>query len=249
MSENSGRSGVFEKFTPILIIISFALTFAVGYLFNEVKNLKGGNALGQDVVDTAQAPAAPEGKLTEDQAKKVIKVQDGDRILGSKDADIVMIEYSDFECPFCQSFHPTAKQAVEEYKGKVAWVYRHYPLTFHPRALPAANASECVANLAGNNAFWLFADKVFADQTKYLTDSGLADAAVSAGAKKADFEACFKEQKYTDAINKIMQGGSDAGITGTPGTFVINKKGEVWLVPGAVPYESLKATIEEALQK
>ena len=248
MSETSSKSSLMEKFVPVLVLVSFMLAFGVGVLWNKVSSLEKGGVAKNLPTDNTVAPDQVEGKLTEDQFKKIIPVSDKDRILGSKDADIIMIEYSDFECPFCEKFHPTAKQAMEEYKGKIAWVYRHYPLTFHPRALPSANAAECVANLVGNDAFWKFSDTVFGNQTKYLTDEGLLEAAVLAGARKADFSSCFADEKYKADIDASMQGGADAGITGTPGTFLINKKGEAWLVPGAVPYTTLKSMIDEALK-
>jgi len=243
------QTNLLEKLVPVLIVISFLLAGAVGYLFNEVGDLKkGGVAAVTDNNVAGDTAPAPEGKLTEEQAKKVPAVADGDHIKGNKDADIVVIEYSDFECPFCERFHPTMQQALKEYGDKIAWVYRHFPLTsIHPRALPSANASECVADLAGNDAFWKFTDTVFSNQEKYLADPGLAEAAILAGVKKADFDSCYSAKKFENKVTAQQTGGQDAGITGTPGSFVINKKGEAWLVPGAVDFETLKATLDEAL--
>ena len=85
-----------------------------------------------------------------------------DHIRGSLDADIIIVEYSDFECPFCARFHPTMGQIVNEYDGKVAWVYRQFPLEqIHAKARPLAEGSECVAELGGNDAFWAYTDYVF----------------------------------------------------------------------------------------
>ncbi len=245
------KASLLERFVPVLLIVSIALAFMVGVLWQRVSTLeKGGSpvAAGNNNVAGDTAPA-PEGKLTEEAAKKISAVTESDHIRGKKDAEIVIIEYSDFECPFCERFHPTMQQAQKEYGDKVAWVYRQFPLTsIHPRALPAANASECVANLAGNDAFWKFADTVFGNQEKYLTDTGFVEAAVAAGVKKADFDSCYSAKKFESVVTEQQRGGETAGITGTPGSFVINKKGEAWLVPGAVPFESLKATIDEALK-
>ena len=248
MAEKS-RLGLFERFAPILLVATIGLSFFVGVLWQKVSNLEKGGTTTTVGNTTGDAQPAPSGKLTEDQAKSVPAVSDSDHIRGSKDADIVVIEYSDFECPFCERFHPTMKQALEEYGDKIAWVYTQFPLTsIHPRALPAANASECVANLAGNDAFWTFADAIFGNQEKYLTDAGLAEAAVAAGANKVDFDTCYLAKKFESVVTSQQSGGETAGITGTPGSFVINKKGEAWLVPGAVSFDSLKATIEEALK-
>lgn len=87
-----------------------------------------------------------------------------DNYKGSENPEIAIIEYSDFECPFCSRVHGTLDQIAEE-NDNVAWAYRHLPLGFHPQALPAAIASECVAREEGNDAFWVFADNLFADQS------------------------------------------------------------------------------------
>lgn len=245
------KTPLLERFAPILLLVTFVLAFTVGVLWQKVSSLEsggGGNVAG-DTTSGNTAPAPEDGKLTENQAKKVPAVSDSDHIRGLKDAEIVIIEYSDFECPFCERFHPTMQQVLKEYGDKVAWVYRQFPLTsIHPRALPSANASECVADIAGNDAFWKFTDTVFSNQEKYLTDEGLAEAAVLAGAKKDEFTACFSAKKFESKVTEQQSGGEAAGITGTPGNFVINKKGEVWLVPGALPFEQLKVTIDEALK-
>ena len=108
--------------------------------------------------------AATQGieKLSADLAAKVPKLKDQDHLKGNKNAEVLLIEYSDFQCPYCQRFHPTTTQILEEYKDQVALVYRHFPLDqIHPYARPAANASECVKDLGGEDAFWKFADKAF----------------------------------------------------------------------------------------
>lgn len=90
-------------------------------------------------------------------------VNDSDHLLGNPNAPVLMVEYSDLECPFCQRFHPTMKQALDEYEGQIAWVYRHFPLdALHPNARKAAEASECVAKVAGNDKFWEFIDELIA---------------------------------------------------------------------------------------
>lgn len=247
----SSKPSFFERFVPILILISVALAFMVGVLWQKVNTLEKGDTTNTNTnaVGTAPTNDIPNGKLTAEQAKRVPAATDNDHIKGSKDAAVIIIEYSDLQCPFCEKFHPTMQQALNEYGNKIAWVYRQFPLTsIHPRALPSANASECVAALAGGDAFWKFIDTIFSNQDKYLTDDGLAEAAVLSGAKKDDFASCYSAKKYQSVVDAQQKGAEAAGITGTPGSFIINKKGDTWLVPGAVGYESLKASIEEALK-
>lgn len=246
---SEGKSSFFEKFVPMLIVVTVGLAFLVGMLWQKVSNLEGGktNTVAGTGNDAA-APSNPSGKLTEDQVKKLPAVSDSDYVRGNKDADVVMIEYSDLECPFCEKFHPTGQQAMDEYGDKIAWVYRHFPLeTLHPRALPSALASECVGKEAGSEGFWKFIDMVFSDQEKYLTDSGLREAALASGANGSSFDSCYSSKEFESKIRDTITSATTAGVTGTPATFVVNKKGDVWLVPGAVPYATLKATIDEAL--
>lgn len=90
------------------------------------------------------------------------KMKDSDHVKGDRSAKVAFIEYSDFQCPFCQRFHPTVQQITKEYARDVAYIYRHYPLDqIHPYARPAAVASECVAEIGGEEAFWKFADLAF----------------------------------------------------------------------------------------
>lgn len=241
------KKGLLEKFVPVLLIITVALGVLVGVLWQKVATLEKGTTPTTGTPAVAQPDAS--GKLPEDTAKKVEKPSDKDRIRGSLNADVFLIEYSDFQCPYCQAFDPTAKQAVDEYGDKLAWVYRHFPLdTIHPWARPAANASECVFAQGGNDAFWKFADYVFSNQNTTLSDAGLKTAATKAGAKATDFASCYAAKTYESIVDADYQSGLDAGVTGTPGNFIMNKKGEVWLVPGAVPYAQLKPVIDAALK-
>lgn len=245
------RGSLLEKFVPILLVIMVALAFLVGVLWQKVSQLEGGK-----VSNTAQAPSdagggAVNGKLSEEQAKKVEKPNDKDRVRGSLDAEVYLIEYSDLECPFCKQFHATAKQAVDEYKGKVTWVYRHFPLdTLHPKADKEAEATECAFELGGQDGFWKFVDKIFevTPSNNGLDLAKLPTYAGQVGLNQTSFKSCLDSGKYANLVEEHYQQGITAGVTGTPGNFIMNKKGEVWVIPGAVPFETLKVTIDEALK-
>ncbi|MBI4157401.1 thioredoxin domain-containing protein [Candidatus Woesebacteria bacterium] len=246
MPEIKNKEGLLERFVPVLLVLTIALAFVVGVLWNKVSTMEKGG-----VTKTAGNVPEPSvnGKLSEDQAKNLEKPSEKDHIRGSLDAEIYLIEYSDLECPFCASFHPTAQQALSEYGDKIAWIYRHFPLdTIHPRATPAANAAECVSSLGGNDAFWSFVDEVFADPQTNLSEAGLKSTAVSVGISGDAFSSCYLASKFQGEVDADTQSGDKAGVTGTPGNFIMNKKGEIWVIPGAVPFASLKATIDEALQ-
>jgi protein-disulfide isomerase len=241
---------VLERLTPVLLIASIFLAFAVGVLWQKVQNLEKGGSGTAALNNQGAAPSAPtdpSGKLTEDQLKTLPKVTDADHIRGSKDAQVFLIEYSDYQCPYCEQFFPTAQQVLKEYGNKVAWVYRQFPLEqIHPNARPSAEASECVAALGGNDAFWKFTDLIFGNQAKYLTN--LQTAAVDAGVNGAQFKDCFASTKYKDRVDSQLQGGVTAGVNGTPANFIINNKGQGWLIPGALPFAQIKTTIDLALK-
>jgi len=242
------KENVLEKLLPILLVVTVILAFAVGILWQKVSSLEGGKTTEEvQPTDVAQPPT--EGKLSEDQAGKVEKVSDKDHIKGNKDAKVFLIEYSDFECPFCGLFHLTAQQVLDEYGDDVAWIYRHFPLdTLHQRARPAAQASECAAELGGEDVFWSFIGEIFENQETALSDSGLKNTASRLGLDASAFSNCVESEKHKDKVEDQYQSGLTAGVAGTPGNFIVNSKGEVWLVPGAVPFEVLKEAIDEALQ-
>lgn len=247
MSGKSSKEDIFGKLTPILLIGIVVLAFAVGILWQKVSTLEG-EKVANNAQLTEDEQLAQDGKLTEDQVKNIVPVSDEDHIQGSKDAKIILIEYSDFECPFCSTFHSTAQQIKDEYGDDIAWVYRHFPLDFHERARPAAVASECATALGGNDSFWYYIDDIFENQEGGLTDVGLRTIASDLGLNMDEFEKCLVSGEYEDKIEDQYQGGVVAGVTGTPGNFILNDKGEAWLIPGALPFETMKEAIDLALQ-
>lgn len=233
----------------LLVAIFFVLGLIVGSLWTE-KQLSKTQALnaGNQV---AQQPTAPSGP-TEEDLKKAPAVTKDDHIRGNVDAKIMLVEYSDYECPFCNQFHPTIKKIKEDYGDKAAWVFRQYPLSFHPKAQKAAEASECVAKVGGNEAFWKFSDAAFAAMATgtgevVLGEDGLKKLAIEAGANGDQVMTCVKNGDMAEKVKKQMADGTTAGISGTPGTIIIID-GKYSLIPGALPYEQVKAQIDAMLQ-
>jgi protein-disulfide isomerase len=249
---SKSSNGTFEKLVPVLVFMSVVLAFAVGVLWQKVANLEGGGKAKPTVqVPTAQGgdtapPTRPTtGKLSEDQAGKVPKVTSDDHVRGNRNAKVFLIEYSDYECPFCSRFHPTGQQVLDEYGDDVAWVYRHFPLDqLHPDARSAAEASECVAEIGGEEAFWKFTDALYEDQTRA---KDVISTAESIGVSSSSLQDCIDSGRYEDAVEQQYQGGIASGVTGTPGNVILNQKGEAWLIPGALPFEQIKTTLDEAL--
>lgn len=226
------------------------LGIIVGYGFASLTAQPAvGPSLGDGAPTVVQAPTptppSPTPLPSAPQVKNVPPVDlKSDHTRGDPKAKIAVIEYSDFECPFCARHHSTMVQLLKEYEDDVSWVYRHFPLSFHQNAQPAALASECVAEIGGNDAFWQFADLVFEkgfDFTAHVKEIGVSD---------AKFQACVESGKYKDVVQKQMDGGSQAGVSGTPGNIVLNTQtGDARLVSGAQPLENFKKVIEEMLGK
>ena len=186
-------------------------------------------------------------------AKNVRRVSaEQDHIYGNPDAEISLIEYSDFECPYCKRFHASAKRLVEAYDGKVNWVYRHFPLSFHdPGATKQSVASECAGELGGNDGFWKYTDAIYARTRsggKGFPESKLIPLAEELGMDGAAFKECLVSGRHMARIEADLADGKKAGITGTPGNiFLNNRTGEVRAQPGAVPLKSMQATVDQLL--
>ena len=180
-------------------------------------------------------------------AENPLTITESDHIRGSADASITLIEYSDYECPFCQQFHPTVQQLITEYDGKVRWVFRHFPLPSHRTAAVKSQAAECVTEQGGNDAFWQFTDILFT-RGPSVPASSLEGIVAEMGLDELEFKNCLNENKYVDFVNAQAQSGTELGITGTPGSLLVGPDGEVQLIPGAVPYDQLKARVDALLQ-
>ncbi len=207
--------------------------------------MMSGRSMATGAVAQAPAPAAAgAGDLQAPPAAPVggpVKpVSDTDHALGKADAKVTVIEYSDFECPFCGQITPAMKQMMTEFPNDVRLVYRHFPLSFHPQAQKAAEASECAAKLGGNNAFWSMHDKLFANQQTLGTET-YTRLAKELGLNEANFKKCLDSGEMAAKVNADMASGNDAGVNGTPATFINGK-----LVSGAVPYATLKAELTAA---
>jgi len=233
MSETQGTQ-TNPYLVPVAIII--AGLFIAGAIFatQGVGGLGGGRAV---VVPTGNALEAT-----------VLPVTEQDHVRGGTDPDVYLIEYSDYQCPFCTRYHATVQQILDSYEGRVAWVYRHFPLdSIHPEARPAAVASECIAELGGDEAFWSFTDTILGG------DAELSRATYIAIAKNLSidgptFEACLDSGKYDELIQAHLTNVTELGGGGTPYTVLLTRNGDVVKFSGALPTENVTLLVERALK-
>lgn len=179
----------------------------------------------------------PRGEVT------VRPVTDDDHIRGNPSAPITIVEYSDYECPFCSRFHPTLARILEDFPNDVRWVYRHFPLSqIHSSAREASVASECAASLGGNDIFWEFSDRLFANQQN-LNTSLYRQIASDLNISTDAFNACLSSKEASDAVDADLQDATASGGRGTPYSVIIGPDGKGTPVSGALPYEQIAAFI------
>ena len=183
--------------------------------------------------------------------------EDDDPVLGDENAPVTIIEFSDYQCPFCRKFWTETLPSIQkDYidEGKVKLVYRDFPLGFHPAAILAAEAANCARDKGGDEAYFKMHDKIFQEQnvldggdanngpvksTVQFTEEDLKTWAKGIG---YNIDSCLDSGKYVDEIQKDLGDGSSAGVQGTPGFFVNGKP-----VSGAQPYNVFKQLIEAEL--
>jgi protein-disulfide isomerase len=166
-----------------------------------------------------------------------------DHTRGNPDAKIAIVEFSDFECPFCARLHPTLERIVEEDEN-IKWIYRHFPLNSHSKAFGAAVASECIAKLSGNEGFWNFADFLFANQ-RQLGDNFYKDFAVQNGISESEFNECLKDRAVASEVQADLNEVIKASGWGTPFSVIVTEEGKLIPFSGALPYEHIKSLLAQ----
>lgn len=250
------KASPLQAFTPRQIflfgIVSGVLVLcAIGFFVLLGLMLNDGNfsLLGSGNTGNAQpaAPVADDG--TQPLAQISVRPVDerNDHVRGAKNARVTIVEYSDFECPFCKVFHATMKQVFSAYPNDVRWVYRHFPLdSLHSQARREALASECASE---QGKFWEFADLIFQETTSNdgLDLTKLPEYARRAGVNVTKFNECLNSGKYASAVQEDEQDAQAAGARGTPYSVIIGPSGEKIPLSGALPFAQVKAAIDSAL--
>lgn len=171
-------------------------------------------------------------------------VSGDDHIRGNPNADIVIVEYSDTECPFCKRFHATMQQVISEYgkSGKVAWVYRQFPIVeLHSKAPKESEALECAAELGGSATFWDYTDQIFAitPSNDGLDLSALPRVAREMGLDETQFTACLESGRQAARVQSDYKDGVTVGVNGTPHSVLLLKR-----APGTRTRQTLLALYE-----
>ena len=163
-------------------------------------------------------------------------------LYGNPDAATTIVEFSDFECPFCARLHPTLKQVVNESGGEVNWEYRHLPLAMHRNADDAALVGECIARELGNESFWEYSDKVFAN-VRSLSPDFLNGLAVELGFDSEALESCINEPEVMEQVERDVATAVSLGGQGTPFSVIVYPDGSTRPVSGALPYENWQSLL------
>lgn len=217
---------------PVAIIFAGVLVAgAVMFVGNNEKVVVGSNV---DHNTGAQPATQPAGEFR--------IPSDSDHIRGNLDASIKIVEFSDFECPFCGRLHPTLQRIVEE-NSDIAWVYRHFPLSSHRNALRAAVASECVARLGGNSAFWNFADDAFSGSARMNNDFYEKHMRAS-GVDEQQFQSCLNDSEVAQEVQNDLSEVTSIGGRGTPFVVVVGTDGSHTSFSGALQYEQVMQVID-----
>lgn len=256
MSDHTPDGGFFNNASPKLtfvfgLIAGLAVVSFIGFivlLVGKFGDGKGGGSAG-NLPPVAQAPTAPAPPSAPEERVGAFRPVDAksDHIRGDKNAAVTILEWSDLECPFCKRFHDTMRETMDTYKGKVRWVYRHFPLVqLHSKAPKEAEATECAAELGGNDGFWNYVDRLFAvtPSNDRLDAAELPKIATAVGLDAKKFAACLASGKYANKVQQDYNDGASAGVRGTPYSVIIAGDQKI-PVSGAVPASELKQILDQ----
>ena len=195
------------------------------------------------------APVAQEPEAAGD-LNAMRAVTANDHVRGDLKAPVMIVEYTDPECPFCKRFHETMQEVMKKYDGKVAWVYRHFPLPeLHSKAPKEAEAIECAAKIGGAGTFWSYADALYAatPSNNGLAASELPKIAGNLGLDVAKFNACLASGEMAKRVEADKQNGMATGGNGTPWSILVGPDGKKYPINGAQPIEEVSKMIDAAL--
>ena len=234
--DSGGGGGVNTGVAIIGFFLCFLAGVAVMWGYDQHRLRKG--EITADSTETASAGGAW------DDSDSPVPISSKDPMVGKRDALVTIVQYSDFQCPYCSRVEPTMDQVKSTYGDKVRVIWKNNPLPFHNNAKPAAEAAQGAFALGGNDAFWKWHDTAFKNQGALGTDS-YVKWATDAGVKDiAGFKAGLDSHKWADKVDADLNAGKAAGVQGTPAFFVNGV-----FINGAQPFDSFKKTIDQELAK
>lgn len=248
-------------YTPMLVILLIVASYFLGTLTTKIQYMEGNktgtvaqqNPSNQGIAGISNPQGGTVGgQVAGQQVIEPPKPPEAGHLppLGEKQAKVTLIEFSDFQCPFCKRmFDETYPQLKADYidTGKVKLVFRHYPLSFHPYAQKTAEATECANE---QQKFWEYHDVLFKNQdtwsaqTATQIDATLTTYATELGLDAGKFSLCLQNGTYKKEVEEDFAAGNKAGVSGTPTTFINGKS-----IVGAQPYSAFKAEIDAALKE
>jgi protein-disulfide isomerase len=186
----------------------------------------------------SELQAKADVKILLDPPRVVVKLPDTAPTIGPADAPITMIEWSDYQCPFCKRAHPVVQQVLDEYKDKIRFAYLDYPLPFHQHAMPASEAAHCASD---QGKFWEYHKNLF-EVAGDLSEADLNKRATDLGLDGTAFSSCMESKKNDPLIQSNMSSGQAVGVTGTPAFFINGR-----MLVGAQPIEQFRQVINDEL--
>ncbi|HEY4480455.1 MAG TPA: DsbA family protein [Candidatus Paceibacterota bacterium] len=177
-----------------------------------------------------------------------------DHVLGSLNSRVIVVEYSDTECPYCKNFHQSMIAIMQEYgkDERVAWVYRHFPIAeIHSRAPKEAEAQECAGEIGGSSKFWEYTNKLYevTPSNNELDPNELVNIATAVGLSSSEFNVCLESGQYAPRVQHDIENALELGALGTPYSVLVDTKtNEHYPIEGAYPYAQLKQIIDLILQ-
>lgn len=254
---SDGKISIKKSTFWALVISTVAVSIITAFFAGSYIGLKSEQLTKSEL---NEAIAKLESKIVKTQQVEQPKVQpmeistDDDPVRGNQDAPLTIVEFSDFQCPFCARFQiQTLPLILEQYveTGKVKFVYRDFPIqNSHPNAMPAAAASECAHE---QDKYWEYHDMLFENQSvwnKVEITSAIVifkEFATELNLNQEQFDSCLDSGKYIDEINNDLTDGRNYGVTGTPGFFIGNDEVGFVKLNGAQPFEAFKSLIDSQL--
>lgn len=228
---------------PALAILLTVAAFLAGSFWTKIQYLQGGT---QEEVVASPAPEEIEEGETVLGAEEIAKIAVGGAVKGSEEAPVTIVEFSEYQCPFCKKYVDEAYQQIgEEYGDQIRYIFRDYPLPFHQHAQKMAEVARCAGD---QEKYWEMHDLLFEKQDEWTEETEIGDLittyASSLGLATEEFSDCLDSGKYTQAVQDDFELGQTVGVSGTP-TFFINGR----MLVGAYPFEAFKEIIDEELNQ